>query len=197
MTSATQHKWDERYRDREVGTVRGAEVLTAHLHLLPRHGEALDLACGLGTNALLLAEQGLETWAWDLSPVAVEKLADEATRRGVALHAQRRDLSEQPLPEARFDVIVVAHFLERALCPAIAAALKPDGLLFYQTFTRARTDTRGPSNDQFRLGRNELLRLFPTLSVVHYHEEGLIGDTERGLRGVAQLIARRSVEDQE
>jgi len=38
----------------------------------------LDLACGLGANALRLAELGLKTEAWDLSPVAVERLNAEA-----------------------------------------------------------------------------------------------------------------------
>jgi 2-polyprenyl-3-methyl-5-hydroxy-6-metoxy-1,4-benzoquinol methylase len=36
-----------------------------------------------------------------------------------------------------FDVIVISRFLDRTLCNAIMAALKPEGLLFYQTFIRA------------------------------------------------------------
>ena len=165
-----------------------------HPHLLPTAGNALDLACGLGANGLLLAQRGLETLAWDLSPVAVEKLNAEAARRGVALRAEARDVAAQPPEAERFDVVVVAHFLDRALCPAIAAALRPGGLLFYQTFTRARVDERGPSNDDFRLGENELLQLFPGLTLLHYHEEGLVGDTGQGLRNVAQLIARRGMD---
>ena len=192
MTASDQTKWDDRYRERSVDSARAAEVLADHLHLIPREGSALDLACGLGANGRLLAERGLETRAWDLSPVAVEKLNAEAARRGLPLRAEVRDLENSPPEAGRFDVIVVAHFLDRALCPAIAAALRPGGLLFYQTFTRARVDDRGPTNDDFRLGENELLTLFPSLSVVHYHEEGLIGDTGRGLRDVAQLIGRRS-----
>lgn len=191
MTPNTSSKWDERYRDREVGSVRAAEVLADHLHLLPETGTALDLACGLGANGLLLAERGLETLAWDLSPVAVEKLNTESARRGLPLRAEVRDVGAEPPGAGRFDVVVVAHFLDRALCPAISAALRPGGLLFYQTFTRARLDARGPSNDDFRLGENELLSLFPGLTVLHYHEEGLIGDTTQGLRSVAQLIGRR------
>ena len=187
----TQTKWDQRYRDRTVDSVRAAEVLADHLHLLPETGAALDLACGLGANGLLLAERGLETQAWDLSPVAVEKLNAEAGRQGLPLRAEARDVEAEPPEAGRFDVVVVAHFLDRALCPAIAAALRPGGLLFYQTFTRARVDERGPSNDDFRLGENELLSLFPGFIVLHYHEEGLVGDTTRGLRSVAQLIGRR------
>lgn len=36
--------------------------------------------------------------------------------------------------ECGFDVIVVSRFLDRTLGDAIIEVLKPDGLLFYQTF---------------------------------------------------------------
>ncbi|HEB99563.1 MAG TPA: SAM-dependent methyltransferase, partial [Thiotrichales bacterium] len=65
-------KWDARYR--ESATAVATEVLVENRHLLPAVGEALDLACGLGGNALLLARHGLRTTAWDLSPVAIERL---------------------------------------------------------------------------------------------------------------------------
>jgi 2-polyprenyl-3-methyl-5-hydroxy-6-metoxy-1,4-benzoquinol methylase len=32
---------------------------------------ALDLACGLGANALVLAKQGLTTEAWDISAIFI------------------------------------------------------------------------------------------------------------------------------
>ena len=187
-----REKWDARYLEREAGAARSAEVLAENLHLLPAAGRALDLASGLGGNALLLAERGLETHAWDLSPVAMDKLTAEAARRGLNLRCTARDVVAEPPPEGEFDVIVVAHFLERALCPAIAAALRPGGLLFYQSFTRARPDgAGGPQNEAFRLAENELLRLFPALAVRYYREEGLAGEVGRGLRGVAQLVAQR------
>ena len=65
--SAEQDKWDRRYSD-PANEARAAQVLSDNLHLLPTQGTALDLACGLGGNALLLARQGLTVEAWDLSP---------------------------------------------------------------------------------------------------------------------------------
>lgn len=183
-----REKWDRRYD--EAQQAPGAlEVLIENLHLLPVRGTALDLACGLGGSGLLLAERGLQTWAWDLSPVAIDNLAKKAD--GLPLHAEVRDVVEDPPEPERFDVICVGHFLDRTLCPQIAEALKPGGLLFYQTFSLERVDDSGPGNPRYRLAPNELLELFPRLAVRFYRDEGGVGDRSRGFRNRAQLVAQR------
>ena len=181
-------KWDGRYRE-AVEEPRPIVVLTENAHLLPATGTALDLACGLGANARYLAARGLTTMAWDLSSVAIERVARGAA--GLPLRAEVRDACAMPPDPASFDVICVGHFLERDLCPVIAAGLRPGGLLFYQTFTAERVDDSGPADGPFRLQANELLRLFPGLLVRFYREEGRVGDTSRGTRNLAQLVAQR------
>ena len=180
-------KWDARYRG--SATAAATEVLVENRHLLPAVGEALDLACGLGGNALLLARHGLRTTAWDLSPVAIERLAAEA--EGLPLRAEVRDVLAAPPAAGSFDVIVVSRFLERDLCPLLMAALRPGGLLFYQTFTRDKAVPGGPSTPDFLLAENELLRLFEGLRLRVYREEGCLGDVTRGLRNEALLVAQR------
>ncbi len=187
-TEDLREKWDRRYAD-ALETPPPIAVLTENAHLLPERGRALDLACGLGGNALYLARRGLQVSAWDLSPVAVSVLA--ASAGGLDLVAEARDVTVHPPPADRFDVISVGHFLDRALCRDIANALRPGGLLFYQTFTRERVDDGGPSTAAFRLDTNELLRLFSGLTVRFYREEGRIGDTGRGFRNYAQMVAQR------
>ncbi len=73
VESPDRVKWDTRYREAHR-VPETALVLSEFQHLLPTSGRALDLACGLGGNALLLAAHGLETHAWDISPVGVERL---------------------------------------------------------------------------------------------------------------------------
>jgi SAM-dependent methyltransferase len=183
-----RNKWDARYAQAGAPPVP-LEVLTENAHLLPGHGDALDLASGMGGSALFLAGHGLRTQAWDLSPAAVATLRRLA--EGLPLCAQVRDVAASPPLPGRFDVICVGHFLDRPLCPSIAAALRPGGLLFYQTFTRERVDDSGPGNPCFRLDRNELLRLFADLELCFYREEGTIGDVAQGFRNRAQLVAQR------
>jgi tellurite methyltransferase len=167
-------------------------VLHEHQHLLPARGRALDLACGLGANAALLARHGLEVAAWDLSPVAVARVRDLASRTQLPIIAEVRDVCARPPQPAAFDCILVAHFLERSLAPALAAALRPGGLLFCQTF--ARDGGRGPANPCYRLEANELLRLFPGLTLRFYLEEGRVGDLNKGTRDLVQFIGQQPLE---
>jgi SAM-dependent methyltransferase len=193
MDSNASHqkkKWDQRYRSGSR-TPEPARVLVENLHLLPATGLALDLACGVGVNALLLAEEGLRVQAWDLSEVAIEKLSAEAFARRAQVQSQVRDALADPPEADSFDVILVSHFLERKLMPDLVRALRPGGLIFYQTFTRTAVSDTGPGNPAYRLGDNELLALFSGLLIRVYREEGRLGDTRRGCRDIAMLVAEK------
>ena len=188
---ALRARWDQRHAAAaDIGAP--AEVLLQNAHLLPAQGVALDLACGRGANALWLAEHtGLEVHAWDFSPMAVTGLEAAARARGLRLSAAVRDVAARPPEADRFDVVLVAHFLERAIVPALIASLRPGGVLLYQTFGREAVSERGPATPEWRLARNELLGLFAGLIVRAYREEGTLGDTARGLRDLAYLVAER------
>lgn len=186
-----REKWDSRHGAVEKRPSL-ARVLAENLHLLPASGTALDLACGLGGNALALAEQGLDVTAWDLSPVAIQRLQKFASEAKLSnLKAEVRDVEQQPPGPASFDVIAVSYYLERSLIPQLMQALKPGGLIFYQTFTAIAVGEEGPSNPAFRLGDNELLELFRPLKLRVYREENRLGDLQRGARDIAMLVAER------
>lgn len=185
--SCDTDRWDARYRD--TAETPPARVLVENVHLLPARGRALDLACGLGANALVLATHGLETFAWDSSAVAIERLGSLARARGVHVHAAVRDVVRQPPEPRNFDVIVVSHFLDRTLTAHLIAALRPHGLLYYQTFTRTRIGDSGPHNPAYLLKDGELLAMFAPLQPLVYREEGRVGNTRSGFRGQAMLVA--------
>ncbi len=185
-----RRKWDARHRSAEL-TRPPCTVLEKNAHLLPAKGRALDLACGLGRNALFLARRGLDVDAWDISPVAVQRLGAFARQQALRVRPEVRDAGSAPPHADSYDVIVVSFFLHRALAPRISAALRAGGLLFYQTFTAERVDDSGPANPDFRLGPNELLTLFSALRVLVYREEGRVGDTRQGVRNEAMLVAMR------
>jgi len=180
--------WDSRYRDAGLPGAP-ATVLLENAHLLPNHGTALDLACGLGANSLFLAQHGLEAHAWDISPVAVEKLRAIALERGLPVIAEVKDAMQETIPPVQFDVVIVAHYLERALTRSIINALKMGGLLFYQTFTRTAVNPEGPKKDEWRLADGELLTMFEPLRPLVYREEGRVGDIAHGFRDKALLVA--------
>jgi len=185
-------RWDARYRDRDAADARPCQVLDEYAHLLPARGRALDLAGGLGGNARLLAERGLETELWDCSEVVVRKVNQLAAARGLPLTARRLDIEHAPLPEAAFDVLVASHFLYRERMPDYLALLAPGGLLYWQTWTREHPPPgSGPANPAWRLAPNELPHHCAGLRILCYREEGLVGDPQQGLRGQAWIVARQ------
>ena len=189
MTQAEAKKWNAIYQMKTQNSI--AQVLTEFQHLLPTHGQALDLASGLGANALFLARRGLQTHAWDIASVAITKLQAAAQQQGLAINTEIRDVTAKPPEIDSFDLITVSHFLDRALMPHIIKALRHNGLLFYQTFTKVRTQDAGPKNPNYRLDQNELLALCQDLHLVVYREEGTLGDTTVGFRNQAMLIGQR------
>jgi len=188
MSEAMQARWDQRYQMRQ-DPGEPCWVLANNLQLLNPGGQCLDLAAGLGANALLLASLGFTTEAWDISPVALDKLEQWARERDYPLRTRIVDVEQQPPQVASFDVIVVSQFLHRPLFPALIAALRPGGLLFYQTFHQQKTSGSGPSSADYLLAPGELLTLTAALRPLFYREDGCTGDLERGLRDCAYLVA--------
>ncbi|WP_426415532.1 class I SAM-dependent methyltransferase [Aestuariirhabdus sp. LZHN29] len=180
-------RWDLRYQQAS-SPGDACDLLANNLHLLPAQGRALDLACGLGANALLLHQQGLRVEAWDRSAEALLRV-DEFSAGLVS--TRQMDLEADSLPLLNFDVIVVAHYLYRPICKWIQKSLNPGGVLFYQTWHQQKRSEKGPSNPDFLLAPGELIELFPQLDVRVYREEGGCGDLSRGQRDFGQLIAQK------
>ena len=191
VDEAAREKWDRKHAESSPAPPMPARVLTEYAHLLPKNGAALDLACGQGGNALFLARRGLATHAWDISGIAIDELQRLAKGEGLEIQASIRDVSEQPPDPDSFDVICVSFYLERTITRQITEALKPEGLLFYQTFIHEKVTDEGPGNPSYRLTPNELLELFATLHVLAYREEGCTGNLQQGLRDTAWLVAQR------
>ncbi|MBT7952247.1 MAG: methyltransferase domain-containing protein [Gammaproteobacteria bacterium] len=192
MTLQTKaDKWNKIYEGSEHDAVHAAKVLEENLHLLPISGNALDLACGLGGNAILLAQQGLETSAWDISRIAIDKLQAYSENLSIPIQLEARDVTVTPPTANSFDIIVVTRFLDRTLIPHLIDALREGGLIFYQAFIKDKTGDTGPKNPDYRLAENELLSLFQALQIICYREEGTVGDLKRGFRNEAMLIARK------
>ena len=161
--------------------------LTSNAHLLPSSGRALDVACGSGRHAIWLAEQGFHTFAVDRDPDAIRVLSEEAARRKLPLEARVLDLERDSveLDPPDYDLIVVVHYLHRPLFAALLRALRPGGVLVYETFTRAQAARGRPTNPAFLLESGELPRLVQPLAILASRE----GDYDG--RMVASVIARR------
>jgi SAM-dependent methyltransferase len=168
-------------------THSAAAWVTTHADLVPRAGRALDVACGRGRHALWLAERGLTVRAVDRDPARIAGLQAAAAARALPVTAEVKDLEAGAVALGRdaYDVIVVVHYLHRPLFPALLEALKPGGVLIYETFTRAQAARGKPSNPDFLLEPGELNRLVAPLTILDARE-GAFED-----RDVASIVARR------
>jgi SAM-dependent methyltransferase len=184
----TQKKWNDIYQKQGVEMPKPADVLVENFHLLPNKGKALDLACGLGGNAFFLSTKGFKVDAWDISTIAINTINQQNTP---SICAEVHDISTVSIPRNSYNVIAISRFLDRQSVPKIISALKPKGLLFYQTFIKDKDSAVGPNNPNFLLARNELLDLFSALSPLVYREEASVGDTKIGFRNEAMLVAQK------
>ena len=81
--------------------------------------------------------------------------------------------SPWPFAAASFDAIVVTNYLHRPLFTPILAAMRPHGVLIYETFAEGHERHGRPRNPSFLLRRDELLELIPRNWVVVAFEQGL------------------------
>jgi len=198
----SQSEWDDKHRLAiEAAVAEPAGILREILPLLPA-GLVLDLACGTGRNALFLAENGRQVTAVDWSAVALETLAARAIEkkipvrrierldgvkhtRGPGLELLQADLEQIKLPKESYDAILCIRYLQRTLFPQISRALRPGGVLLYETYTLAQLDfDGGPRDPAHLLQQGELRNAFPELSVIFCREL-------RAGQGIAGLVAKK------
>ncbi|OHB96859.1 MAG: hypothetical protein A2W74_02840 [Planctomycetes bacterium RIFCSPLOWO2_12_38_17] len=180
--------WNKRY-DTETYILgkEPVEFLKEHINILPG-GKALDIAMGEGRNAVFLAKNGFEVDGCDVSEIAVKKTLGLAKENNVRVNAFVADLEIYKLPKDAYDVVACFYYLQRSLIPQIKEALKPGGMVIYETYTIENWERgfEGPKNRDYLLKTNELLDLFKDLTIIYYKE--LVLDDKKA---VASLIARK------
>ncbi len=146
---------------------------------------ALDVAMGRGRHAVLLARAGFRTFGVDIRLDAVRDARADAAAAGLDVALWCADLRRHPLPEARFDLVVVTRYLQRDLFPALRATVKPGGVVLYETFTIAqRALGAGPASPDHLLQPGELGRQFEGFDV-------LLEEEVSAPEALARVAARR------
>jgi len=137
-------------------------------HLITPGGAVLDLACGAGRHARLLAGLGHAVLAVDRDREALATLAGSP---GIEpTYADLEDGAAWPFGERRFAGVVVANYLYRPLFPLLLDALAPGGFLLYETFMTGNERFGKPSSPAFLLRPGELWQAFGGLQVVAFEQ---------------------------
>lgn len=184
-------RWNARYRS-EMRFYLQREpynLVTAHSHLIPTHGVALDAAAGVSPLGDYLTQRGLSVLALDISLDALMAARQRVTSGASHLSCAVMDMTDPWLPASFFDVIFNFYFLSRPLLNRYMAALKPGGLLFFETFLW--TDRPG-SNPQNYAQPGEIERKFAGWDIRFKNEFWKQGrDGNANHRKAIQLIAQK------
>lgn len=196
MSALDRDRWNERYAGREPRSViqpdewlvEALEAIEKNLGPTQSARRALDIACGLGHNAIWLAQQGLHSDAVDISTSGLELARQSAKANQVHVGWIEADLDEWMPAAHQYDISLVFRFLDRTSVPRVVrSALRPGGWLVYETFsdTQCWRPDNSIGNRSFMLAAGELLQLFPDFDVLVHRQDSLHD------RSVVRLLARK------
>lgn len=179
-------KWEQLYRAQkgQPGDTASPFLREWADHLM---APVLDIAGGDGRNALFLARRGLEVHVIDIARHALIRLVHTARKENLPVLAIEADLDSFPLPQRYYAGIIVFRYLQRSLFPSIRKALKPGGILVYETFLREQQRIGKPKNPAYLLEPGELRQAFSDLEILFY-DEGLLEQSPAAY--LARLVAR-------
>lgn len=150
--------------------------LITQLPRLPR-GKVLDVATGKGRHAHFLATQGFSVHGIDRNRDALAFIDAQAQEDGALpitteyMDLETNDLAPPDLGTEIYDVILIFFYLYRPLFPQLLKALKPGGILLYETFLlENHLQRQHPRRKEFCLKPNELLTVLRDCHILHYDE---------------------------
>ena len=180
-----KERWNKRYLDNPMPS-----NVTPMLQKYIQHvnvAKAIDIACGTGRNTHFLEELGFVVDAVDISDYALSRVKDSENIKKI-----ETDLDTYDITPNSYDLIVNCNYLNRRLVSQMKDALKPNGVIMFETFIVAHAeDAKERINPDYLLKKNELLHSFIGLDVIYYEERDDIN-----LRGekvkIASLVAKKS-----
>jgi SAM-dependent methyltransferase len=175
-------RWNARYDSANRPDFAAHPLVSAAVAAGLPDGPVLELACGRSGSALALAAAERTVTAVDISDVALDALAAEASRRGLAHRVEcvLADAPSYPIATDRYALVLATFYWDGDAFRAACAAVRPGGLLGWEALAApAGGEDAGP----FRVRHGELGSRLPAgFDILDEHQPD-----ERSSR----LLARR------
>jgi SAM-dependent methyltransferase len=196
-SKATRESWNRHWAEREPpdSAEPHPHLRAAAASLAP--GRALDLACGLGRNAVWLAERGWQVTAVDFSEVAIEHARRLAEASGVSVEWTVGDLRAYDPERGAFDLVLLFFLhvpaVERnALLHKAVAAVAPGGTFLLAAHDRRNLaeGARGPKNPEVLYSPEDVLPELEDLEVELAQQVLRAVETPEGERVMVDALVR-------
>ncbi len=169
MSTDAPEFWNETWYEAAAAGSGSDDILADQVGLLtPKR--ALEIGCGLGGNAVWLAENSWTVTAVDYSPVAIEKAKQFAAERGVEVEFLVADATTYR-PSEKFE-LVISFFIQlvpeprAAILANLSQALTPGGTLLFVSHDRSGSLSGWSEEDQSSLtDPQEIVAELPGLDI--------------------------------
>lgn len=129
-------------------------------------GDVLDVGCGTGENALLVASRGRRVLGVDVSPLAIERARAKARERGLAVPFLVADALDLGKLRRRFETVLDCGLLHvfgpedrRAYAHSLCEVLSPGGTLHLLCFS----DEEPPGPGPYRIAESDIRDAFRSI----------------------------------
>jgi SAM-dependent methyltransferase len=159
--------WDDAYREDADSLIVVDRILDTEVEGLTP-GRALDLGCGIGLNALMLAQRGWSVLGVDWVEYAIEQATDVAAARGLDAQFVVADITSWQPPEM-FDLVIITYTLpggeesEQALQTAMSA-LAEGGTLIVAEWDQSMAEGWGFDLDELPTPE-EIVDMLPEMDI--------------------------------
>jgi tellurite methyltransferase len=171
LSKADRKRWEAKYAagNPNPGFVPDP-LLVRRASLLDGNGWALDLACGVGQNALYLARRGFDVLAVDGSYNGLRYCRGALIGTDLRVHLVAADLDRFVLPFDRFQLVIVFRFLDRGLITRLKQTVVTGGLIVYETFNVNRLRSSPQMTRSYLLEPGELAGLFADFKTIETND---------------------------
>ncbi|MDH3387289.1 MAG: class I SAM-dependent methyltransferase [Gammaproteobacteria bacterium] len=189
MSEQDRIKWNQRYAE---DSYRKGNPVTLLQDWLPKitTGKALDVACGAGRNAILLAQNGFRVDAIDISAEGLSKARQSARQLGLDVTWIEHDLDLPFRFDRDYDLIVVMWYVDLDLVTRLCDCLAPGGYLVCEEHLVTDEEVIGPTSRNYRVEPGQLRAAASGVDILLY-EEAVATSAGGEPVASARLVARR------